>query len=68
MFGYFPFNYFFLKYRLSKKKTGIANNMAITTLKSIRKGKTWCVLENSAQMLQDMDQTFQNWWKNGLEK
>ena len=30
------------------KKTGISKNMAITTLKSIRKGKNWCVLENSA--------------------
>ena len=50
------------------KKSVISKNMAITTLKSIRKGKNWCVLENSAQMLQDRHQTFQNWWKNGLEK
>ena len=34
-------------YRVSKK-TGISKNMAITTLKSIRKGKNLCVLENSA--------------------
>ena len=50
------------------KKRVISKNMAITTLKSIRKGKNWCVLENSAQMLQDRHQTFQNWWKNGIEK
>ena len=50
------------------KKSVISKNMAITTLKSIRKGKDWCVLENSAQMLQDRHQTFQNWWKHGLEK
>ena len=43
-------------------------NFNATTLKSIRKGKNNCVLENSAQMLQDRDQTSQNWWKNGLEK
>ena len=30
------------------KKRVISKNMAITTLKSIRKGKSWCVLENSA--------------------
>ena len=36
------------KYRVSKKKTGISNKMAITTWKSIRKGKSWCVSENSA--------------------
>ena len=30
------------------KKSGISKNMAITALKSIRKGKSWCVLENSA--------------------
>ena len=30
------------------KKSVISKNMAITTLKSIRKGKNWCVLENSA--------------------
>ena len=30
------------------KKTGISKNMAINTLKSIRKGNNWCVLENSA--------------------
>ena len=35
-------------YRVDQKKTGISRNMAITTLKSIRKGKKWCVLENSA--------------------
>ena len=50
------------------KKSVISKNMAITTLKSIRKGKNWCVLENSAYMQQDRHQTFQNWWKNGLEK
>ena len=50
------------------KKSVLSKNMAITTLKSIRKGKNNCVLENSAQMLLDRDQTFQNWWKNGLEK
>ena len=50
------------------KKRVISKNKAITTLKSIRKGKNNCVLENSAQMLLDRDQTFQNWWKNGLEK
>ena len=42
--------------------------MAITSLKSIRKGKNWCVLEYSAEMLQDRPQTFQNWCKNGLEQ
>ena len=30
------------------KKSVISKNMALTTLKSIRKGKSWCVLENSA--------------------
>ena len=30
------------------KKSVISKNMAITALKSIRKGKSWCVLENSA--------------------
>ena len=30
------------------KKSGISKNMATTTLKSIRKRKSWCVLENSA--------------------
>ena len=50
------------------KKSVISKNMAITTLKSIRKGKNWCILENSAYMQQDRHQTFQNWWKNGLEK
>ena len=30
------------------KKSVISKNMAITTLKSIRKGRSWCVLENSA--------------------
>ena len=30
------------------KKKMISKNMAITTLKSIIKGKSWCVLENSA--------------------
>ena len=30
------------------KKSGISKNKAITALKSIRKGKSWCVLENSA--------------------
>ena len=30
------------------KKSGISKNMAITTLKSVRKRKSWCVLENSA--------------------
>ena len=35
------------------KKSGISKTMAITPLKSIRKGKSWCVLENSALMLQD---------------
>ena len=30
------------------KKSGISKNMAITALKSIRKAKSWCVLENSA--------------------
>ena len=42
------------KYRYKwgeSKKTGISKNIAITTLKSIRKGKNWCVFENSAQML-----------------
>ena len=29
-------------------KRVISKNLAITTLKSIRKGKSWCVLENSA--------------------
>ena len=42
--------------------------MAITPLKSIRKGKIWCVFENSAKMLQDMHQTFKNWKENGKEK
>jgi len=37
-----------LIYRVDQKKTGISNKMAITTWKSIRKGKSWCVLENSA--------------------
>ena len=49
------------------KKSVLSKNMATTTLKSIRKGKNNCVLENSAQMLQDRDQTFQN-FKIGLEK
>ena len=35
-------------YRVSQKKRVISKNMAITTLKSIRKWKSWCVLENSA--------------------
>ena len=30
------------------KKRVISKNMVITTLKSIRKGISWCVLENSA--------------------
>ena len=30
------------------KKRGISKNRAISTLKSIRKVKCWCVLENSA--------------------
>ena len=30
------------------KKSVISKNMAITTLKSLRKGRSWCVLENSA--------------------
>ena len=30
------------------KKSGISKTMAITPLKSIRKGKSWCVSENSA--------------------
>ena len=47
---------------------GRPKKMAITTWKSIKKGKSWCVLENSAHMLQDRHQTFQIWWKNGLEK
>ena len=42
------------------KKSGISKTMAITPLKSIRKGKSWCVLENSALMLQDRHQTVQN--------
>ena len=41
------------------KKRGIEDDMAITPLKSIRNGKSWCVSENSALMLQDMHQTFQ---------
>ena len=55
-------------YRVSQKKRVISKNMGITTLKSIRKGKNWCVLENSAYMLQDRHQTFQNWCKNDLEQ
>ena len=50
------------------KKKMISKNMAITTLKSIIKGKSWCVLENSASMLQDRSRIFQNWCKNGLEQ
>ena len=46
-------------YRVDQKKSGISKTMAITPLKSIRKGKSWCVSENSALMLQDMHQTFQ---------
>ncbi len=42
------------------KKSGISKTMAITPLKSIRKGKSWCVSENSALMLQDRHQTVQN--------
>ena len=42
------------------KKRGISKTMAITPLKSIRKGKNWCVSENSALMLQDRHQTVQN--------
>ena len=30
------------------KKSGISKKIAITPLKSIRKGKSWCVSENSA--------------------
>ena len=30
------------------KKSGISKTMAITPLKSNRKGKSWCVSENSA--------------------
>ena len=45
-----------------QKKQGslLTNDMAITPLKSIIKGKSWCVLENSALMLQDRHQIFQN--------
>ena len=50
------------------KKKMISKNMAITTLKSIIKGKSWCVLENSASMLQDRSRIFQNWCKNGFEQ
>ena len=46
-------------YRVSEK-TGILADMAISPLKPIRKGKSWCVLENSELMLQDRYQTFQN--------
>ena len=49
------------------KKRVISKDMTITPLKSIRKGKSWCVSENS-YMLQDRHHTFQIWWKNGLEK
>ena len=42
------------------KKRGISKDLAITPLKSIRKGKSWCVSENSALMLQDRHQTVQN--------
>ena len=41
-------------------KRVILVDMAITALKSIRKGKSWFVLENSAYMLQDWHRTFQN--------
>ena len=58
----------YLKSTRWTKKKGDLKNVAITTLKSIRNGKNNCVLENSAQMLLDRDQTFQNWWENGLEK
>ena len=33
------------------KKNVISKDMTITALKSIRKGKCWCVLENSGHML-----------------
>ena len=42
------------------KKSVLSKKMARTPLKSIRKGKSWCVSENSALMLQDRHQTFQN--------
>ena len=47
------------------KKRVISKYMTITPLKSIRKGISWCVLENSAYMMQDRHQTFQNWLRNG---
>ena len=42
------------------KKMCDLKKMAITPLKYIIKGKSWCVLKNSALMLQDRHQTFQN--------
>ena len=61
-----PISLTFPKYvQGESKKSGISKDMTITPLKSIRKGKSWCVLENSAHMLQDRHQTFQIWWKNG---
>ena len=46
----------FKLYRVSKKRV-ISKTMAITPLKSIRKGKSWCVSENSALMPQDRHHT-----------
>ena len=45
----------------------ISKKMAITPLKSIRKGKSSCVLENSAEMLQDFKISGEMAKKNKLE-
>ena len=50
-----------------QKKTGISRNMAITTLKSIRKGKNWCFGKfslNAAGLTPNLSKLVEN----GLEK
>ena len=55
-------------YRVNHQKKGDLKKHGHNYSEIHQKGKNWCVLENSAQMLQDWHQTVQNWWKNGLEK